>query len=109
MIYFGFGPLFYKSDAPTGLVRSCASYSWGCAPRCGAPPQAIAPAAPPAPDSNVETPGTAIGRGFMGTKSGTLRTENPSAPYHVRWGYDPIYEKIYIETAVEKWQHCDCR
>ena len=60
MIYFRFKPLFYKSDAPAGLIRSFALYSWGCAPRCIAPPQAIVPKAPPAPDANVETPVLAL-------------------------------------------------
>ena len=45
-----------ESAAPRGACLVGILHSRGCAPRCGASPRAIAPAAPPAPDADVQTP-----------------------------------------------------
>jgi hypothetical protein len=74
-----------ESAAPRGACLTGILRSRGCAPRYGASPRAIAPSAPPAPNINVETQGTAqksrphyVLRNFRVSASAPLRMKDRS-------------------------------
>ena len=62
MVFLDLELIFFSWAAPPGLLAQRNSYPWGCAPRCGSPPQAIVPSAPSAPFGMYKLQGRAEAR-----------------------------------------------